>query len=114
MSVSVAMTCGCVIFLLFGSRMLRFDDITMNLMFWRSDYNEICATKGLKKENDPANSQIFWHLEMLFFGGVVGRSSSCCQDARTDTLEATRFTELMVMERESDTSTDRWKQREGP
>lgn len=63
------MTCGCVIFLLFGSRMLRFDDITMNLMFWRSDYNEICATKGLKKENDPANSQIFWHLEMFFFWG---------------------------------------------
>lgn len=42
-------------------------------MFWRSDYNEICATKGLKKENDPANSQIFWHLEMFIFWGGGGK-----------------------------------------
>lgn len=67
-----------------------------------------------KKKKIPPILRSCGTSRCFFLGGVVGRSSSCCQDARTDTLEATRFTELMVMERESDTSTDRWKQREGP
>ena len=49
-----------------------------------------------KKEKIPPIPR----LRCFFVWGGGGKIVLCCQDARTDILEATRFTGLMVMERE--------------